>query len=397
MARKKGGEDTGVFGQEVNKEDKAKYLQEEIRQTFASLSVLMDQAKELEIDLDLDSDWAKLLNLTTAGLPYPMPDGREVMFDLVIIKASDIQSETRIHDANGREEVALTEEAVADITPSIKQSNGNFLPAVGIRGEDGVIELMDGLRRSWACYYTETDFRVIIPRETITEKEAQYIADISLLSKALSYREQGKSLIKVMEKYDFTQVTQLVIHLHGENHTKSEHELIRLKVRAAELPEKLLLRIPDYNALAVQDYKDIRSVFDQVIKADKKIQDYINAIDADLKAKTEQLQEQNVQIETVQKSLIALMGEKVLGFLKLKKKASTAAVTTELKKFEKKGYYARAKETKGKKVLEFGKIQKEPWESIKGFADAVINEDWDKLKEIAEQASKSGSGELQPE
>lgn len=384
MARKKGGSVQGTFGQDLSVENQATMLRDKIQKTLSAVAPLLKEAKELNIELDFDanSDWAKLINLTSSGLPYPMPDGREVMFDLVVIKPHEIKSKTRIHDANQREESALTEDAVSDLIPSIKRSKGNFLPAVGVRASDGIIELMDGRRRSWACYYADSDFRVLIPREDITEEEALYIADISLLSKALSYREQGTSLIKIMEKNGFEQVSDLVIHLHSANYTKSEHEIIRLKVRAAQLPEELLQEIPDYNSLSVSDYKNIRRVYDSVSKSVKSIEEFIKFVEPDMKSAKEQFREESVKIGTIQKSLIDLMTEKSKRFLKVRTKPSTTAVTNELKQYDKKGYYARSKEQKYKKSLEFGKISVGEWEAIKSFAEAVVNEDWDKMKTI---------------
>ncbi|MBO0217636.1 hypothetical protein J0676_29625, partial [Vibrio sp. Vb2880] len=77
-----------TFGQDLSVENQATMLRDKIQKTLSAVAPLLKEAKELNIELDFDanSDWAKLINLTSSGLPYPMPDGREVMFDLVVIK-----------------------------------------------------------------------------------------------------------------------------------------------------------------------------------------------------------------------------------------------------------------------------------------------------------------------
>lgn len=390
MARKKGASNIGTFGQSISEDDQKKNFHNEIKQALSSVNELLEQAHEqgINVDIDAKSSWAQLMNTTAKGQPYPMPDGREVMFDLVVIKAADIRKQTRTHDENGREEAALTEDAVSDLIPSISKS-GNFLPAVGIRGEDGVIELMDGLRRSWACYYAKRDFRVIVPREIITAEDAKYIADISVLSKALSYREQGKALIKLMTKHGFDKISELTQHLHGDKSTDGDAELIRLKVRAAEIDEEFLKEIPDYNSLSVSDYKILRRIYDKIEKEERSATDYIESIREILLNSKNTLKEKKISTKKIQKELIEQIKVNLDEFLNIKKKKDSSAVITELKSFDKNGYYARAKETQFKKSLEFGRIKVAEWERIKGFAAAVLNEDAETMQQILQEISLS--------
>ena len=90
-----------------------------------------------------------------------------------------------------------------------------------------------------------------------------------------------------------------------------------------------------------------------------------------------------VDVPLKQKVVQAVYKDTLDRFLKRKDGKKSNVKEIQLKEFDKKGYYARAKETNKKKVLEFGRIKVNEWTSIKSFATAIVNEDKEALKEIA--------------
>ena len=89
------------------------------------------------------------LNSIKAGsVDMPMPNGGTKPFKLVIIPAEHVEKKTTVSPLNERDQHLLTERALSDILPSVRQY-GVSEPVMA-RDVNGVLEIAKGSRRR-AC------------------------------------------------------------------------------------------------------------------------------------------------------------------------------------------------------------------------------------------------------
>ncbi|MCL9781793.1 hypothetical protein M9194_10175 [Vibrio sp. S4M6] len=223
---------------------------------------------------------SKLLGISVenAGIEFPMKDGRMVVFDLVTVDPESILKRTHVHGSNDREQEALhNPESLSDLMSSIGHT-GNFLPGVANLRDDGDFDVMDGSRRRLSTYYKRVPYRLYVPREQISMADAKYVADLSLLQKALSYREKGRANAKVMQNNGFTEVKELAVYLYGNGYDRSEYETLRVQISAAQIPLSLCELIPDYNNLTVRQYKVLIKVNDTFQEKPNDLLEFIHSL-----------------------------------------------------------------------------------------------------------------------
>lgn len=252
---------------------------------FKTLKPAIEQVKQRSgkapDGTDIEALLAKEFGLQLGGMiSFPLRNGDEKEFDIVKISGKDnIESRTFVPKVNGRDQDDLTPESMSDIYSLIAE-NGQTFPAIGwIPDPDtGVIHVLDGSRRRMCCLLSDQTFTVYVAKGSLTKTEAKYIADISRLTKDLSYYEEGQALIAIMEDNGFVEVKELAEHL-GEAITTLQH-----KVNAGRLPATLLQAFPSYNSMKTDNYKKLHSLTLKVQKTEIAYTDIIEAAKGDFTA-----------------------------------------------------------------------------------------------------------------
>lgn len=308
------------------------------------------------------------MSVEDAGVEFPMKDGRMEIFDLVTIPPDLILKRTHVHGSNDREQEALhNPESLSDLLPSIGPT-GNFLPGVANLRDDGDFDVMDGSRRRMSSYYKKVPYRLYVPRNQISVADAKYVADLSLLQKALSYREKGRANAKVMENNGFNEVSELAVHLYGPDYDRSEYEMLRVQLSAAQIPISLCELIPDYNNLTVRQYKELIKVNDTFEENADELPSFIEG----LKSRLEQVDPEKSL--TVRKRKAALVSEieKVRAEFLSKQKSNDKAlksVTTTLAKFKDKNKIIKKVVKGDSTTLQFKRADKALIQEIEKLID----------------------------
>lgn len=245
---------------------------------FKALSPAIEQVKyrsdKAPAGTDIKALLAKEFGLQLGGvISFPLRSGEEKEFDIVKISGKEnIESRTFVPSVNGRDQDDLTPESMSDIYSLIAE-NGQTFPAIGWvpDTESGVIHVLDGSRRRMCCLLSGQTFIIYVAKGPLSKGEAKYIADISRLTKELSYYEEGKALISIMDDNGFTEVKELAEHL-GEGVTTLQH-----KVNAARLPEELLQALPSHNSMKTDNYKKLHSLTLKIKKTKIKYEDIVEA------------------------------------------------------------------------------------------------------------------------
>ncbi|MGL6312736.1 ParB family protein [Vibrio sp. WXL103] len=261
------------------------YKQKELHIGAFDSSVLddKDNDSEKEDKKELEAIWNKLypiegISVEPSGVSFPMKNGQMAVFDLVTIEPEKILFATKLHSENGREQEALnSQESLEDIIPTLGKA-GNFQPGIANIGANGLLEVMDGSRRRMACYLKCVPYRLYVPRNPIGVADARYVSDLSLIQKALSYREKGIVNAKIMLKNNFTEVVELAVYLFGESYERSEYETLRVQLQAADIPILLCEIIPDFNNLTVRQYKDLIKISDAFYGKEKELLKYVEVL-----------------------------------------------------------------------------------------------------------------------
>lgn len=195
---------------------------------------------------------------------FKLKNGDSIKCDLLEFKGRDeIEEKTEVHEANGRDQDGLTRASLSDITGSIEQAGENLFAGVGGYTESGgKLTVFDGSRRRMACIYTDSTFRIYVPRDIISAKDAKYIADISRLTKKLSYREEGQELLRIFNSNEslitFEQLAEYVGQSKGA---------VSKKISAAKIPQRLVEVFPDYNGMTREIYAKLATAMKAINKS----------------------------------------------------------------------------------------------------------------------------------
>lgn len=175
-------------------------------------------------------DKAQQIELAVAGED-------KVAFELMAIPAHEIQDKTRVFAQNAREQSFLNEHALGDILSTLK-TRGQQYPAVGRRGEDGVIEVLDGSRRRMSCLLAEQTFLIYVA-DKIEAKQAKFLSDVANAHKPLSLYEKGKEMQSMLDSGEAGDQKSLA-HIY-----QCSEALVSGALKAAALPLELLQTYPN--------------------------------------------------------------------------------------------------------------------------------------------------------
>lgn len=175
------------------------------------------------------SEKAAVIELAVAG-------EHEVQFELVKVKADEIESKTSVFAENAREQSFLNELALSDILVTLKE-RGQQYPAVGRWMDNGDIEVLDGSRRRMSCILAGKDFLVYVAKD-INSKHAKFLSDVANAHKPLSLYERGKEMQSMLERGDVEDQKELATVC------QCSEALVSGALKAAALPLPLLQAYP---------------------------------------------------------------------------------------------------------------------------------------------------------
>lgn len=276
------------------------------------------------------------------GQTFTLKSGQKATFTPQNIAADVLADETFVvQKTNGRDQSALTPEAVADISRTITLQQ--FLPAIG-RDVEGKIEILDGSRRRAAAIYQHVGLFILVTSDDISTDDARQLAKDIQTAREHNLREVGLQLL-AFESQGFKQKD--IAKMNGLSEAKVTRAL-----QAAKVPEEMLGLFPDQ---AVLNYPDYKFLLDACARLQLK-----NLTVDDLVQRVKSLVDTQAQQSTTEDAKTAIMTayKQQTGKLLANVKKPKATVSA-LYDFGHKNQYAR-KKVDGRKVsYEFLQIPEE--------------------------------------
>lgn len=137
------------------------------------------------------------LNSIKAGtVDMPMPNGGTKPFKLVIIPAEQVEKKTMVSPLNERDQMLLTERALSDILPSVRQY-GVSEPVMA-RDVNGVLEIAKGSRRRACAVHAGVDLPVLVGE--LTDEEVMALDRVSNYHLQPSPWERGRRYKKLVDR-----------------------------------------------------------------------------------------------------------------------------------------------------------------------------------------------------
>jgi ParB family chromosome partitioning protein len=137
------------------------------------------------------------LNSIKAGtVDMPMPQGGTKPFKLVIIPAEQVEKKTMVSPLNERDQHLLTERALSDILPSVRQY-GVSEPVMA-RDVNGVLEIAKGSRRRACAVHAGVDLPVLVGE--LTDEEVMALDRVSNYHLQPSPWERGRRYKKLVDR-----------------------------------------------------------------------------------------------------------------------------------------------------------------------------------------------------
>ncbi|PKF48841.1 ParB family protein [Enterovibrio nigricans] len=187
-----------------------------------------------------------LSNATGREQVFVLASGEKASFVLQRIEAAELAQKTYVDMAtNGRDQTALTEASVSDITRTL--SLQQFFPAIGCEREDGKIEILDGSRRRAAALFVKAGLDALVTKDDISFDDARQLAADIQTAREHNLREVGMRLLALRDGG----MNQKEI---AENQRLSPAKVTRA-IQAASVPADMLGVFPVQAELTHPDYK----------------------------------------------------------------------------------------------------------------------------------------------
>ncbi|MGF1697290.1 ParB/RepB/Spo0J family partition protein [Vibrio lamellibrachiae] len=177
---------------------------------------------------------AQIIELAVAGEDL-------VSFELVRIPANEVESRTTVFADNAREQSFLNEHALSDVLTTLKE-RGQQYPAVGRKGKNGKIEVLDGSRRRMSCILADKEFLIYVA-EDINSQHAKFLSDVANAHKPLSLYEKGKEMQAKLDSGEAEDQKALARMF------QCSEALVSGALKAASLPLALLQAYPNVGDL----------------------------------------------------------------------------------------------------------------------------------------------------
>lgn len=276
---------------------------------------------------------------------FTFQGGKKLDAEHVVIKGSDVQTKTSVHELNPRNQEALDEKSMSDILQQISE-RGIDTEGIAVR-RNGIYYLIEGSRRRYCCIKLNVDFPLWVLPDDLSNDDILAIITAAQSSRKFSYREVGKQYLELMELHGFSTNEQLAQYLNLST------ESVRKRVQAAQIDPRLVSLFPDYEGIPNNFYSRLAKIENIVIKEFIDIDELIFEVSKNYKF------DETVDLRKTQKELL----DKLLFSLDLltdKVKAKSTWCTSDLISFDNKDQYARVSRSyNGRKVrFEFNRLNK---------------------------------------
>lgn len=138
----------------------------------------------------------QLSNIKAGTVDMPMPNGGTKPFKLVIVPAEQVKKKTMVSPLNERDQHLLTERALSDILPSVRQY-GVSEPVMA-RDVNGVLEIAKGSRRRACAVHAGVDLPVLVGE--LTDEEVMALDRVSNYHLQPSPWERGRRYKKLVDR-----------------------------------------------------------------------------------------------------------------------------------------------------------------------------------------------------
>lgn len=138
----------------------------------------------------------QLGSIKAGTVEMPMPNGGTKPFKLVIIPAEQVEKKTMVSPLNERDQHLLTERALSDILPSVRQY-GVSEPVMA-RDVNGVLEIAKGSRRRACAVHAGVDLPVLVGE--LTDEEVMALDRVSNYHLQPSPWERGRRYKKLVDR-----------------------------------------------------------------------------------------------------------------------------------------------------------------------------------------------------
>lgn len=191
------------------------------------------------------SQMSSFINSGNQSRVFTLKSGSTATFIRQLIPSGEVATKTFVDaKVNGRDQSALTEESVKDITRTIELQQ--FFPAIG-RLVDGRIEIMDGSRRRAACLFTGTALEILVTEDHIDISDARQLATDIQTAKEHNLRELGQRFL-LMEAQGMNKTE--IAKAEGISNAK-----VTRAFQAAWVPNEIIELFPVVSDLSIPDYK----------------------------------------------------------------------------------------------------------------------------------------------
>lgn len=138
----------------------------------------------------------QLSSIKAGTVEMPMPNGGTKPFKLVIIPAEQVEKKTMVSPLNERDQHLLTERALSDILPSVRQY-GVSEPVMA-RDVNGVLEIAKGSRRRACAVHAGVELPVLVGE--LTDEDVISLDRVSNYHLRPSPWERGRRYTRLVER-----------------------------------------------------------------------------------------------------------------------------------------------------------------------------------------------------
>ncbi|MFD2178497.1 ParB family protein [Veronia pacifica] len=312
--------------------------------------------KRTPIGRKFDTQLLKDEPATARTHTYTLASGEKATFTLSRVDHDKLDANTFVDSqTNGRDQQALTEDSVADISRTLVLQQ--FFPAIGRKGDDGRVEILDGSRRRAAALFSGTGLDILVTEQPLSQSDARQLAADIQTAREHNLREVGQRLLLLKQQG----MSQKAI---AASEKLSPAKVTRA-IQAASVPADMLSVFPVQSELSYPDYKLLLALSESFAEAGRDLVDLIAAVMVE-----QETLSRDVAADAYKESLMRAYRQQATALMA---KPQKAKVTTQpLWRFDDKDTYARRKQKDRTVSFEFSRLPKSVIKDLDAAVEAVL-------------------------